>query len=115
MGSVPGAEREALGEARLHVEYQLAGVPCLVLLGVHVERAPGDHAEQHVARTGEVLAGGEAHRGAAPAAAGRLDEHQRAAGGQEAADRLLGCPGRDDAPRGGLAAATRRNLTAAGR
>src|SRR6185437_9085573 len=107
-----GRQRESFRRTGFDVDYELPGVPGRVLPGVHVERAAGDAAEQQVARPGEVLPVGEAHQGAAGAAPGGLDEHQRAADGPEADNRLPGRLGRDGALSGDAAAAARRQLTA---
>jgi hypothetical protein len=65
-------------------------------LPVDVEGAPLHLAEQHIGRAEEELAAAEAHGGAATAAAGRLDEHERPAAGAQAGDGLPRRGGRGD-------------------
>jgi len=77
-------ERHAGAFARCDVEHERGTVPALVLLGVDEERATVDLVEEEVVRPDEKLPLREAHRGAAVAAAPRLEEHQRTVLGAQA-------------------------------
>src|SRR5674476_1018437 len=81
MEVVPGGQREALGLAFRDIEQEHILVPGLVEALVDVERTPVDMAEQEVDVTEDELTHGEAHRGAAGAAAAGLHEHHGAAPG----------------------------------
>src|SRR5690606_20525361 len=71
-------EREAGAAARHDVDDELGMLPILELVARHVEGMAGDLAHQHVGLADPEVAGREAHRRAAVAAAAGLMEHERA-------------------------------------
>jgi hypothetical protein len=77
--AVTGAEREALWLPGFDVKDEVRVIPGTVERYVDEERAALDGAEQQIAVAGHELPSRKAHRGAACAAATRLDEHDRVA------------------------------------
>jgi hypothetical protein len=89
-------EAETLGSSFGDVENEVWTIPPLVLLAVDVESGAADLAEQQVVTSREKLADWEADRGAAVAAAPRLEQHELPVRSRQLTDRSERCIGCDD-------------------